>query len=193
MRSWLEHKFRVTARLPLTALVSLLLFAACGGGGGGGGGPTTPPPPTPQILFTSAAPNSMNSVSLVSGAGTDANNLMLEVRAQTVQGLYGVSFDLVVPSLLRYVGRTQGAFLSAGGVQTSFQVIENPPGTLVIGFTRLGTASGVDGSGLLMTLQFSASTAGVGTLQLINGVGFDSTGQRLTSLSFVAGSVQVIR
>ncbi|HXU30628.1 MAG TPA: cohesin domain-containing protein [Thermoanaerobaculia bacterium] len=174
----------------LVALAAVFLLTACGGGGGNG--PTGPPPTTPQILFSPASVNPTNAIALADGVGTDANNLFLDVRAATVQGLYGVSFDLKVPALLRFTGRTQGTFLSAGGVQTSFQVIENPTGNLVIGLTRLGGAAGVDGSGLLMTLQFSASTAGTGAFEIQNGVAVDETGQRL-STSFAAGSVQVIR
>ena len=170
--------------------VGLIAVAACGGGGGGG--PTNPPPPTPQILFSPASPNPTNAVSLATGVGTDANNLFLDVRATSVTNLYGVSFDLRVPTLLRFTGRTQGTFLSAGGVQTSFQVTESPAGNLVVGLTRLGGADGVDGSGVLMTLQFSASTAGTGAFEFANGAVFGPAGQRLDT-SFSAGSVQVVR
>lgn len=170
--------------------VGLIAFAACGGGGGGG--PTNPPPPTPQILFSPASPNPTNAVSLATGVGTDANNLFLDVRATSVTDFYGVSFDLRVPTLLRFTGRTQGTFLSAGGVQTSFQVTESPAGNLVVGLTRLGGADGVDGSGVLMTLQFSASTAGTGAFEFANGAVFGPAGQRLDT-SFSAGSVQVVR
>lgn len=182
---------RRPAASALAALAALVLLAACGGGGGGGG-PTNPPPPTPQIIFSPALPNPTNAVSLATGAGTDANNLFLDVRATTVQDFYGVSFDLRVPTLLRFTGRTQGTFLSAGGVQTSFQVTESPTGNLVVGLTRLGGVGGVDGSGLLMTLQFSAGTAGTGAFEFANGAAFDPAGQRLTT-SFSAGSVQVVR
>ncbi|MEP7009276.1 MAG: cohesin domain-containing protein [Acidobacteriota bacterium] len=174
----------------LVAIAAVFALTACGGGGGGG--PTSPPPPTPQIIFSPAGTNPMNAVSLQEGVGTDANNLFLDVRATSVQELYGLSFDLKVPTLLRFTGRTQGTFLSAGGVQTAFQVTENPPGNLVVGLTRLGGTEGVDGSGVLMTLQFSASTAGTGAFEFANSTAVDPTGQRLTT-SFLAGSVQVVR
>ncbi|HEV7669930.1 MAG TPA: cohesin domain-containing protein [Thermoanaerobaculia bacterium] len=177
----------------LLAVFAVFALAACGGGGGGGPtNPPPPPPPTPQIVFTPATASPANAIALANGAGTDANNLVLDVRATTVQDLFGVSFDLRVPALLRFTGRTQGTFLSAGGVQTAFQITESPPGNLVIGLTRLGDTAGVDGSGLLMTLQFSASTAGTGAFEIANGGAFDRAGQRL-STTFVAGSVQVIR
>ena len=190
-----KHSARAAVQFSICGfgLIVLLtvLLTACGGGGGGGG-PTNPPPPTPQIIFTPASASPTNAVALSTSAGTDANNLFLDVRATTVQDLFGVSFDLRVPALLRFTGRTQGTFLSAGGVQTAFQVTENPTGNLVIGLTRLGDTPGVDGSGLLMTLQFSASTAGTGAFEIMNGGAFDRAGQRLAT-SFVAGSVQVIR
>ncbi len=182
------RRARSLSNLLLVGLVAAL--AACGGGGGGG--PTNPPPPTPQIVFTPATANPANAIALSSGAGTDANNLVLDVRAVGVQELYGVSFDLRVPTLLRFAGRTQGTFLSADGTATAFQVVENPTGNLVIGLTRLGNAQGVSGSGLLMSLQFTASTAGTGAFEIANGTAVGSGGTRLSS-TFVAGSVQVIR
>jgi hypothetical protein len=179
--------------LGLVAIPALFLLAtACGGGGGGPTNPPPPPPPTPQIVFTPTTANPTNAIALATAAGTDANNLMLDVRAVTVQDLFGVSFDLRVPAPLQFTGRTQGTFLSAGGVQTAFQVIESPPGNLVVGLTRLGNTAGVDGSGVLMTLQFSAGAAGTGAFEIANGAAFDRAGQRL-STTFVAGSVQVIR
>ena len=179
---------------PLAGALLLALVAACGGGGGGGGGPTQPPPPPPPgITFTASGTAPANSVALGSGTGGTATTLVLEVRATQVTNLYGVSFDLQYPAtVLRYDGATEGTLLNANGtVQTSLQVVESPAGTLVVGFTRLGTAGGISGSGTLLSLAFSARAAGTGPFTFVGPTGVDPSGQALVGLSFAAGSVEV--
>ncbi|HVF58201.1 MAG TPA: cohesin domain-containing protein [Thermoanaerobaculia bacterium] len=176
------------------ALLLAFVVAACGGGGGGGPTqPPPPPPPQPGITFTAAGTAPANSVALGSGAGGTATTLALEVRATQVTNLYGVSFDLQYPAtVLRYDGATEGTLLNANGtVQTSLQVVESPAGTLVVGFTRLGTAGGVSGSGTLLTLRFSARAAGTGPFTFVAPAGVDPSGQALAGLTFVAGSAEV--
>jgi general secretion pathway protein D len=177
---------------PLAGALLLALVAACGGGGGNG--PTQPPPPPPPgITFTAAGVAPVNSVALGSGAGGTATTLVLEVRATQVTNLYGLSFDLQYPAtVLRYDGATEGTLLNANGtVQTSLQVVESPAGTLVVGFTRLGTAGGLNGSGTLLTLRFSARAAGSGPFTFVAPTAVDPNGQALAGLSFVAGSAEV--
>lgn len=170
----------------------LALLAACGGGGGGGGGPTQPPPPQPGIFFTPSA-SGPNSVALAAGAGGTATTLILEVRANQVANLYGLSFDLQYPAaVLRYDGATQGTLLSENGtVPTSFQIAESPAGTLVVGLTRLGAVSGWSGSGTLLTLRFAARAAGSGALTFVSPAAVDPNGQPLAGIAFAAGSVEV--
>ncbi|HEX5759344.1 MAG TPA: cohesin domain-containing protein [Thermoanaerobaculia bacterium] len=175
----------------LLAAALLAALGACGGGGGGGG-PTQPPPPQPGIILTPAAAGS-NSVSLAAGAGGTATTLLLDVRANQVTNLYGVSFDLQYPAtVLRYDGATEGTLLSAGGtVGTSLQVVESPAGTLVVGLTQLGAAAGVSGSGTLLTLRFSSRAAGSGAFTFVAPAAIDPNGQALAGLAFAAGSVEV--
>jgi cohesin domain-containing protein len=179
-------------RVPLAGALLLALVAACGGGGGGG--PTQPPPPPPPgITFTAAGTAPANSVTLGSGTGGTATTLVLEVRASQVANLYGVSFDLQYPAtVLRYDGATEGTLLNANGtVATSLQVVESPAGTLVVGFTRLGTAGGLSGSGTLLSFNFSARAAGTGPFTFVAPTGVDPSGQALAGLSFAAGAVEV--
>ena len=176
----------------LTALASgllMLALAACGGGGGGGG-PTEPTPPTPGIVFTPQGTATANSISLASGTGTTANTLILEVRATQVTDLYGVAFDLAFPSAqLQFTRATAGALLSGGSVQA----VASAPGTLVVGGTHLGNVAGANGSGVLMTLEFSAVAAGQGSFAFSRNSAFDSHGMAMTGVGWVAGSVTVTR
>lgn len=179
----------------LGLLLSLLLAPACGGGGGGGGGPTAPPPPAPPapgITFTATGGGSAAAVTLVRGAASTATTLVLELRADQVTDLYGLSFDLTYPQAqLRYDGVTEGALLSAGGRQTSLLISPTAPGTLVVGFSRLGAVAGAEGSGVLLTLRFTAVGAGSGALGFARNSALDSSGASLP-LTWSGGNVAVV-
>jgi hypothetical protein len=186
---------RVRRRLlGLPALAALaaaaLAVAACGGGGGGGGGPTGPPPPTSSIAFTAAGGG---NVLLASGAGTQGTTLALDVRSAGIQDLYGVAFHLTYPvAVMHYVSATQGTLLNAGGaLPTSFQIVESPPGNLVIGLSRLGQVAGTATAGTLMTLQFTGVASGSGGLAFASNQANNSTGSVISGLTWAAGTVQV--
>ena len=168
-----------------------LTLAACGGGGGGGStGPTEPPPPTPGIVFTAAGAPPANSLYLASGAGTTASTLILEVRANQVTDLYGLAFDLAYPSAqLQFTRATAGPLLSNGAVQA----VVSSAGTLIVGGTHLGTTPGANGSGVVMTLEFSAVGAGTGSFAFSRNSALNSTGRAISGISWVAGSVTVTR
>jgi hypothetical protein len=175
----------------LLALFALAL-AACGGGGGGGGstGPTEPPPPAAGIVFTAASAPAVNSLYLASGAGTTASTLVLEVRANQVTDLYGVAFDLAYPgSQLQFTRATAGPLLSNGSVQA----VVSSAGTLIVGGTHLGSTPGASGSGVVMTLEFSATAAGTGSFAFSRNSALDSKGKPIAGISWVAGSVTVTR
>ena len=181
-----------TSRRPLASACLLALsLVACGGGGGGG--PTEPPPPPPPqagIVFTAQGAATANSISLTSGVGTTATTLVLEVRATQVTDLYGVAFDLAYPNAaLQFTRATAGAMLSGGSVQA----VASTPGTLVVGGTHLGNVAGATGSGVVMTLEFSAVAAGQGSFNFSRNSAFDSGGRTMTGVGWVAGSVTVTR
>jgi hypothetical protein len=169
--------------------VAAISVAACGGGGGGGG-PTGPPPPVTSIVFT---PAGGGNVLLASGAGTQGATLTIEVRTTGIQDLYGLAFHLAYPvGALRFTGSTQGSVLNAGGtVPTSFQIVDSPPGNLVVGLTRLGKVSGTAASGTLMTLQLTAAASGSGALAFSSNLASDSQGNVIPGLAWAGGSVQV--
>jgi hypothetical protein len=195
---------RPSAVLPSARLVSFLLvvlsvlilaLAACGGGGGGGGPteptpPSPPPPPTPGIVFTAQGTAGANSLSLASGSATTTTTLILELRANQVTDLYGVAFDLAYPSAqLQFTRVTAGPLLSGGAVQA----VVTTPGTLVVGGTHLGNVPGATGSGVVLTLEFTAVAAGEGSFAFSRNSALDSHGQAISGLSWVAGSVRVTR
>jgi hypothetical protein len=180
-----------------TALVSLFLVFLVACGGGGGGGPTEPTPtptptPTPQpsITFTPQGSAGANTLFLTSGAASTASTLVLEVRASQVTDLYGVAFDLAYPStLLRFERATAGPLLgNNGSVQAAAAA-----GTLVVGGSHLGSVPGATGSGLVLTLEFSAVAAGNGTFAYSRNTAFNSTGDTITGIAWLAGSVNVTR
>lgn len=185
----------MSGRLLGSRIAAVLLFstlAACGGGGGGGGGGPTapPPPPQPAIVFTSTGTSSANSVVLASGTGSNATTLILEVRAISVADVYGVAFDLRYPSnLLQFVRATPGGLLEAGSVQAAAA----GEGNLVVGASRLGEVPGVTGSGTLLTLEFTALTAGDGTFSFARNSALDPDARSLPGVTWAAGSVRIIR
>lgn len=178
----------VFCRIALAAL-AVTAIAGCGGGGGGGNTPTEPPRPTPGIIFTPTG-GTGSGISLA-GTATTATNLVVEVRANSVQDLYGVAFDLSFPStLLRLDTSTRGAFLGDEG-NTTLALVQPTPGNLVVGLSRLGTLPGVSGSGVLLTLRFTSIGSGSGAFTFSRNSAFGSSGAALTGLSWAGGSVQV--
>jgi hypothetical protein len=180
---------RSAAALLLAALS--LLALACGGGGGGS--PTSPPPPPAAgIVFTPQGAPGSNTIYLASGAATTATTLVLEVRANQVTDLYGVAFNLTYPSAqLQFSSATAGALL--GGDSGSAQAVVSTPGTLVVGGSHLGAVPGANGSGVVLTLVFTATAAGQGSFGFALNSAFSSTGQTQSGISWLAGSVQVTR
>jgi len=187
----------VARRTRFLALIAGLIAVVACGGGGGGGSPTqpapspSPPPPQPQIVFTSNG--NVSGVVLARATTSTATTLVLEVRASEVSGLYGVAFDLTYPSaVLRYRAAHTGPFLGAGSVEVSTQVAETSPGHLVVGVSRLGQSGGVDGSGLLLSLDFDAVAAGSGAFSFSKNSAFRPDGSP-QQVGWSAGTVTVVR
>lgn len=179
---------------PWSALLGLAVVAAltpaCGGGGGGGGG--GPVAPQPGITLTPASASSP-AIVLGSGAATTASTLDLEIRAVSVNDLYGLAFDLTYPaSQLRFDSFSEGNFLASPGTPTSLQVARDGDGRLVVGFTRLGAAAGVSGSGTLVVLRFTAIGAGDGAFQFARNRSFGASGTAQTGVNWAGASVRVV-
>ncbi len=175
----------------LLLLALALLLAACGGSSGGGSStPTEPPPPTPGIVLTPQGTPGVNSLYLASGSATTTTTLVLELRANQVTDLYGVAFNLTYPATqLQFVRATAGPLLNSGAVQAA----ASSPGTLIVGGTHLGATPGASGSGVVMTLEFSAVAAGSGSFAFTRNSALDSTGAAISGLTWLGGSVTVTK
>lgn len=178
----------------LLALAALAAFAACGGGGGGGGGtptePTPPPPPPAGFVFTAQGSPGANTLYLANGAATTATTLVLELRASQVTDLYGVAFDLTYPSTqLQFVRVTPGPLLANGAAQAA----AGGTGTLIVGGSHLGNVAGANGSGVVLTLEFTGIAAGSGSFGFARNSALNSEGDSVAGVAWLAGSVQVNR
>lgn len=124
---------------------------------------------------------------------TVGNNISLNISINDVTDLFAYQFDIVFdPMVLAAQSITEGAFLSKGG-STFFisGIVDNITG--LINFTAnslIGAISGVDGNGILATVNFSAIAAGLSTISLSSTTLLDSTFFEIGSNS-VAGIVQV--
>ena len=176
----------------LVLLLLPLVLMACGGGGGGGG-PTEPPPPPPPppagiVVTPAAAPST--GISIASGAATTQSTLILEIRANSVNDLYGLAFDLRYPSnLLQLVQTSIGPFLGSPNLQSSPG--GSGSGVVVVGLSKLGSVSGTNGSGVLMTLEFRAIAAGQGSFSFEQNSAVSSSGETITGFGWSAGTVQI--
>ena len=172
-------------RVAVLLLLATLGVTACGGGGGGGG-PTAPPPPAKGFVFTPGA--GTTGITLTQGAATTTTTFLLEVRATSVTDLYGVAFNLSYPnSVLRFTSATAGTFLTGA----SMQAAESPNGTVIVGLSKLGTAAGASGSGVLLTLQFEAIATGQGAFSFSRNTAINSSAATLSDLSWSAGTISV--
>ena len=176
---------------------------ALGCGGGGGSSPTTPPPPPPPppppskgIFFSAEAAPVTNTIFLDGIDTTDTEaKFVVEVRANEVEDVYGVSFDLQYPTDLltwRRGNFTEGSFLNEGGsVETQILVDRRPSGNIVVGITRVGEAAGVSGSGVLLTLEFvNEAVAGTGELTFSDNDAVDAAGDINGDSQWLAGSIE---
>src|SRR3989344_2911254 len=101
------------------------------------------------------------------------------VQVGSVTDLFGAAFDLMFnPTVLSFASAQKGIFLEQGA-ETSLLTAVNPPGDLIVGYSRLavdGVPTGVNGSGNLMTLTVNALVAGTSGLTFQNMSLCDTTG-----------------
>ena len=161
------------------ALLVALGLVACDGGGGS---PTAPISPTPRGVSFFPAPVGDTSIGL-RGAVLGAT-LEVEILAAGVEGLYGLGFELLFPgNLLRYEE-------SGGGAFPSLETRETAPGQLLVGATHLGAVAGLNGSGTVAVVRFTAIANGSGSFDFSAQEAFDRFGDRIT-LNWVGATVEV--
>jgi len=110
------------------------------------------------------------------------NSFTLDVDIAGVTDLYDWQFDVDFnPAVLSVTGITEGSFLSGGG--TTFFLpgtIDNVGGSITFNAdTLLGPPPGVNGSGTLATLDFTAIGNGSSPITLANVILQDSNGDNI--------------
>ncbi len=161
------------------ALLVALGLVACDSGGGS---PTAPTSPASRGVRFSAEQVVDASIGL---RGTVlGNSLEVEIVAAGVEGLYGLSFELLFPAnLLRYEDSGAGAF-------PSLQTRETAPGQLLVGATHFGAVAGLSGGGTVAVVRFTAVANGSGDFDFAAQEAFDRFGDRIT-LNWAGATVQV--
>ncbi len=130
---------------------------------------------------------------LVATDGTNEERLVLELYADTIDGLYAIAFDLVFPSkLLQLQSLTEGVFLSnSGSVSTSLQFAEET-GRVIVSLSRVGAANGRGlGSGAVLTIEFSKAGSGQGDLFFEKNQAFGESGETRPAIDWWAGSFEI--
>ena len=121
----------------------------------------------------------------------------INVNVANVSSLFGAAFDLIFdPAVLQFVSAQKGTFLEQGA-STNLLTSVSPSGTLIVGYSRLatdGAATGVTGSGSLITLTFNALTNGTSSLTFQNNALCDAnsvSGCNIILTNWTGGAVNV--
>jgi hypothetical protein len=122
------------------------------------------------------------SIQPTSTSASKGNTVTLDVNISGVTDLYSWQFDVDFdPSVLTATGITEGPFLSGGG-STFFipGTIDNVGGSIAFnGDTLLGPLPGVNGSGTLAILSFTAIGSGSSPVDPANEILLDSKGNNI--------------
>jgi hypothetical protein len=120
---------------------------------------------------------------------------VLDVVATEVTDVYAVSFELEFPDSLmnfRQNRTSEGVFLKGDdNAKTELIIEERPAGNLVIGYSRLKQVDGVDGSGVLFSIEFALVSNGSGSFDLERTALVDPFGEPQDGVSWVGGSISV--
>ena len=123
------------------------------------------PPPSPITL----------SVSPTTASSTVGNSLSFDIVASGAENMFGFQFNVDYDSnILEFTSMTEGPFLNNNGADSTFCIDASTgtPGSVRnYACTRLksgDTATGVDGSGTIATITFSAKSAGQSSVTISN-------------------------
>ena len=124
------------------------------------------------ILFTFSALAADISIVPSNTSVSPNTQFTVSINISAVSNLFGAAFDMIFnPAILQFISAQKGTFLEQDGVATNLLTVVSPPGDLIVGYSRLainGVATGVSGSGVLMTLTFNALSAGASNLTFQN-------------------------
>jgi hypothetical protein len=133
------------------------------------------------------------TVSPASPTTSVGRTFLVAVDITGVSDLYGFQLDLGFnPSILAAQSSTEGAFLPGGGATFFIPgTIDNTTGTVgKTADTLLSAVPGVNGNGLLFTIDFKALSAGTSSLVLENATFLNSRLNPIV-LNLTGGSVRV--
>ena len=125
--------------------------------------PTMPAPAPVTVAPSSGPPPARATLSVVAPKAVKKNErFTIEVQVSNAANVFKAPFTMVYdPIFVEFVGATEGGFLKQGGTQTTFQTtVDKNTGQIAVTMNRAGDASGVNGSGPLMTATFKARNQG---------------------------------
>lgn len=155
--------------------------------------------PPEGIEFVSSGTPGLDTIYLRSAGDDNAGGLLrLEVWANEVSDLYGLSFAIQFPRALFRFPKSrarvfvEGPFLSEDGVEDTVLLVRQVGKEIIIGHTRVGETAGVSGSGLLMTLEFRGlRVAGKKPFRLRRTNAFGSSGAVAEGYAWLTGKAIV--
>jgi hypothetical protein len=148
------------------------------------------------LLLTSASLSQAASISITPSSLTvnQGESFSLAINISGVSDLYGFQFDLQFsPTLFAVNSVSQGTLLPSGGTTLFFGGdIDNTAGTVSsIADSLTGPIAGVNGDGLLATINFTALTSGNDIIQTANAIFLDSLGNDIVIDNFNTADITV--
>ena len=133
-----------------------------------------------NIIMSRPASSTMLSISPQTISGTAGQDFTINVSVSKVTDLYGWQLKLRWnTTILDVVNAAEGTFLKSRG-NTFFHQIINETGYIVLDCTLLGDVLGVNGSGVLATIQFHVKESGNCDLDFYDTVLINSLEQPIT-------------
>jgi general secretion pathway protein D len=149
--------------------------------------PAAPPATAPPATAPPAASQGTAAVSFVPGQvdASPGNPFTVNFVIQNATDLFAaplqIKFD---PKVLRLNDVVQGNLLASDGQKVTFtKNIQNDTGVASVVLSRLPGSGGVTGSGMLVTLSFTAVSRGVTAVSLPGFAATNSQGQTITNAS----------
>jgi hypothetical protein len=94
------------------------------------------------------------SISPATTNTTVGSQFTVIVSVANVTDFFGAAFDIIYnPAVLNFVSAQKGNFLEQDGASTFLTSAANPPGDLMVGYSRMannGVPTGISGSGNFM-------------------------------------------
>lgn len=140
---------------------------AAGRGDPGGSGP--PSADAPDLEHQVGQPASV-SLAPASFTVQTGDEFAVEIRADDARQLFAADLQLGFdPAVLEYSAAEEGVLLTRDGAQVAFRARPSGESGVGVGISRMGTSSGVSGSGALVTVYFRAIAPGSTSIEIDSG------------------------